>query len=467
MDEKIRLIKNTGLIALGNFSAKMVSFLLLPLYTSILSTAEYGTYDYIVTISTFLLPIVTLSMTEAMFRFIIDTGNEGIDFKRVVSNAFFVILAGITVSGCIFIILELAASLNYLLYIWLYLTASSMYSFSNNLLRGLGRMKEYAIISSAKNILTVLLNVISIVVLKMGMYGLLISLCFSEILAFVVVAVISRLHKQISISLISKSTIKELLTYSLPLIPNTLGATIINLSDRLIISNVMGPSANGIYSVSYKFPNVVETVYHYFYTAWSESASRVFRKGKDAAVKYYQSLFEEINNFVFSLILIMTAAMPIMFRIFVRGNYIEGFDYVPLLMFAMYFNCIAMFFSGIYTAYKKTKLIAVSTIIAAVVNIVLNITLVNHIGLYGAAVATLLAELLLVVIRKILIRDEIDFQIKGKKTIIEIVIALLIVFLYDFNNWSKICISIFISGLYAITVNKKLLLTLIKFLKKA
>ena len=83
MNEKKRLLKNTGLIAIGNFGAKMISFLLLPLYTSILTTEEYGTYDFIVAVSTFLLPVVTVSMHEAMFRFIIDTGNKVKNLKKL------------------------------------------------------------------------------------------------------------------------------------------------------------------------------------------------------------------------------------------------------------------------------------------------------------------------------------------------------------------------------------------------
>ena len=50
MTENVRLLKNTVIIMLGNFGTKLISFLLLPLYTSILSTEEYGTYDFILAI---------------------------------------------------------------------------------------------------------------------------------------------------------------------------------------------------------------------------------------------------------------------------------------------------------------------------------------------------------------------------------------------------------------------------------
>ncbi|MCS4586081.1 oligosaccharide flippase family protein [Clostridium perfringens] len=74
--KKKRLIRNTGIIAIGNLSTKLVSFLLLPLYTSVLTTSEYGIVDYIFSISTFCVPFVTLLMEESMFRFLIDCKSQ-------------------------------------------------------------------------------------------------------------------------------------------------------------------------------------------------------------------------------------------------------------------------------------------------------------------------------------------------------------------------------------------------------
>ena len=290
MSEKSRLIKNTGLIAIGNFGAKMVSFLLLPLYTSILTTEEYGTYDFIVAVSAFLAPIATMSMQEAMFRFIIDSGNKGEEFKKIVTNALSIVLMGIFTLGVVLFGVTVFWNLKNCQYIWIYISAGALYSFSNNILRGLGRIKEYAIVSSTKNIMQLILNVLVVAVFRWGMTGLLFSMCVSEVIAFLVVAIEVNIWKEINFKYISSSTIKPMLKYSLPLIPNALCAQIINMSDRLVISGFMGTSANGIYSVSYKFPNMIETVYHYFYTAWSESASRVFTRGKEKAEEYYQSL---------------------------------------------------------------------------------------------------------------------------------------------------------------------------------
>ena len=466
MSEKSRLIKNPGLIAIGNFGAKMVSFLLLPLYTSILTTEEYGTYDFIVAVSAFLAPIATMSMQEAMFRFIIDSGNKGEEFKKIVTNALSIVLMGIFTLGVVLFGVTVFWNLKNCQYIWIYISAGALYSFSNNILRGLGRIKEYAIVSSTKNIMQLILNVLVVAVFRWGMTGLLFSMCVSEVIAFLVVAIEVNIWKEINFKYISSSTIKPMLKYSLPLIPNALCAQIINMSDRLVISGFMGTSANGIYSVSYKFPNMIETVYHYFYTAWSESASRVFTRGKEKAEEYYQSLHSTISDMMFSVIILMIAGMPIMFRIFVRGDYVKGYDYIWILLLAMYFDCLAKFYSGLFTALKKTDIMAVSTLIAAIINLVVNISLIKIVGLYAAAVSTLLADMVLVFIRKIKLKEYIQLKSDYKEIVIKIIIAVIVIMLGSYNNWLRIGVSIIIAAGYAAIVNKTIIMSVCNVLSK-
>ena len=93
MGEASRLIKNTGIIAVGGMATKLVSFLLLPLYTSVLTTADYGTVDYINTIALFCVPAVSLLMDEALFRFLIDCRIDE-ERSRAVTTSCVVLLAG-------------------------------------------------------------------------------------------------------------------------------------------------------------------------------------------------------------------------------------------------------------------------------------------------------------------------------------------------------------------------------------
>lgn len=456
MNENKRLLKNTGLIAVGSLGAKVMSFLLLPLYTSILSTEEYGTYDFIVAVCAFLIPVVTLSMNEAMFRFIIDGEEDDDNFRIVVSHSFVIQICGIIVLGIILFFISCIYNPTNCCYIWIYVGANSLYAFSTYMLRGMGKTKTYTVISLTKTTLQLLVNVLTIAVFHWGLHGLLFSLCISEVVAFLFVFCPNMLWKHISIRHLSLKKAKVMLSYSLPLIPNTLCAQIINLSDRVVISAFMGATANGIYSISYKFPNVIETIYHYFFLAWSESASRVVQNGKESAAQYYQKLHDTLDNLVFSMVLCLIAGMAILFRIFIKGDYVSGFSYVPILTFAMYFNCLGKFYSGIYTALKKTKVLATSTVIGAILNISINVALISSIGLYAAALSTLVAELVVVILRRYFLLSDIHIHINRQNYILKIIMACFVMVMYSYDMWWKVITSVIVVIVYSIISNRSI-----------
>ena len=464
MNETKRLIKNTGFLAIGNLGAKIAAFVLLPLYTSILSTSDYGTYDYIVALNAFLLPVISLCILEAMFRFVIDTGNEGEDYQRTVTNAFVVVIANIVLLLILFCILHFTIVFEYLWWLLLYNVACVLYTFAVYLLRGMGRMKEYATIEGAKNIAQILLNVFSIVVLRWGLYGLILSMCISELVSVVVVFFRVKFFRQLKFRLVSMPLLKTMLTYALPLVPNSVCTQIINLSDRVMISGFLGSGPNGVYSVSYKFPNIVETLFHFFTNAWGESASRALKDDREHITLFYNKLYREINNFVFSLVLLMTSGMPILFRIFVRGDYIIGVIYVPILLFAMYFDCIGKFFAGIFTALKMTKNMATTTAVAAIINLSVDFLLIKYIGLYAAAISTLLAEIVLCIMRWRYLNREMNIKIGIKQYCIEIMVFATVYMLFDYNSIPKIVCSICVAVVYSIVANKELIRIVWKYL---
>ena len=116
MNRKKELVKNTLIISIGKFSTKIVQFLLLPLYTSILTTSQYGEYDLLNIISIFLIPIITLQMDEGMFRFLIEAKTDK-DKRDVFSHTIiFTVISSILWSLIIFVVGSL---LNYQYTIWL------------------------------------------------------------------------------------------------------------------------------------------------------------------------------------------------------------------------------------------------------------------------------------------------------------------------------------------------------------
>ena len=136
MNQKKELIKNTIIISIGKFSTQLVSFLLLPLYTSLLTTSEYGQYDFLNTISIFLIPCVTLLMEEGMFRFLIDA-KEKKSKSEVFSATFLFSIVSFFVWSILILVVGTLLHYPFTIYLIFYILASLLSSLAGSTARGL------------------------------------------------------------------------------------------------------------------------------------------------------------------------------------------------------------------------------------------------------------------------------------------------------------------------------------------
>lgn len=466
MNEKKRLIKNTGIIAIGNMSTKLVSFLLLPLYTSVLSTSEYGTVDYITSISVFLVPFISFLMDESMFRFLIDCKTEK-EKSKVISTALLIIIIGCVSFLVIVIPILLLIQYQYAVFLVLYVTSSAFSTMNSALLRGIGRTDRYAIYNFSVSVLTVIMNVIFIAVLHLGVAGMLMASIIAHMAIPFLFIISMKLWKYVNMRLLEKSLVIEMIRYSIPLIPNKLSWSIINLSDRLIIMNVLGSDFSGLYAVSYKFPNFMDTVYGFFYQSWKESSARAMHD--DNQDSFYNSIYTHLKHFMFSISICMIAFMPLAFKILINEKFSEAIVYVPILLMGTYFSNISGFYGGIFTAYKNTKIMGISTVYAAVINLVVNLALIPFVGLYAAAISTFVANFLVYLYRKAKVKAYVRLSENLKEKFIAIVIFTIVLVLFYFSTTLTIIGACVITVVYALIMNRVMLKGTLKILlfKKA
>ena len=255
---------------------------------------------------------------------------------------------------------------------------------------------------------------------------------------------------------------KEMIKYSIPLVPNSLSWTIINLSDRLVISHEMGTSANGIYSMAYKFPTLMDTIYGFFYTSWKESSAKAINDNDKH--EFFNKIFRLLSKMMFSISIGIIACMPLVFNIFIKEAYREAYMYIPILIIATYYNNMSGYFGGIFSAYKDTKIMGTTTIIAAVVNLVVNILLIKFIGIYAAAISTLISCMVVYYYRKIKVSKYI--KLENPNMIVGGILLILSLFAYYLNDRVIIkLINFVIIGIYAIINNKEIIIMLTKQLK--
>lgn len=462
MNEKKRLIKNTGMIAIGNISTKLVSFFLLPLYTALLSTSEYGTFDYILSIATFCVPFVSILMDESIFRFLIDCKKQE-EKEKVISTALVIVLIGMVCFTLVGIPVMQGLHYHYTYYATIYILLNVMSGMISAILRGIGRTDQYALFNFLLGSIQVTLNVVFIAAFRMGVGGMLMASILTQFFVSTIFIFRIRLWRYFDFRIVNSQMAKDMIVYSLPLIPNKVSWSIINLSDRIVLMNWVGSEATGLYAVSYKFPNLMDTVYGFFYQSWKESSARVM--GDDSQNDFYNAVYEYLKNFMYALVLGMSAFMPLIFRIMINKNYYEALFYVPILLLATYFANISGFYGGIFTAYKDTKIMGTTTLTAAILNLTINLLMIHKFGIYAAAISTLVANFLIYLYRRWKVSKYIELNEDRRETVIAIASTIVIFALFYSKNLICIGLSCFISILYAVIMNRTLIMKLWNRLK--
>lgn len=389
MGEARRLIKNTGIIAVGGMATKLVQFLLLPLYTSVLSTSEYGTVDYLNTIALFCVPAVSLLMDEALFRFLIDCRTDD-DRRRVVAASCSVLLCGCLLFCAAVAMVALIARVDGVGWVAALVVAGALLQMVSAVLRGSGDTASYAVMNFVASFTMIVLNVLFIAVFRWGVAGMLSATVLAQGGAAAAFFVRGRIWRYVDVSALERDTVRALVRYSIPLIPTKVSWTIMNMSSRLVIMGALGASPAGVFAVAYKFPNVMDQVYGFFYMSWKESSARALNSGEDEIV-FYNLVYHALRRFMMAVVLVMTSLMPLAYGLLIDGSYREGLLYVPILLLATYFSNMSGFYGGIFTAHKDTAIMGTTTVVSAAVCLALNLLLIPTIGLYGASFATLVA----------------------------------------------------------------------------
>lgn len=452
MNQKKQLLVNTIIIAIGKLSTQVISFLLLPLYTSKLIPSEYGTYDLLVTISTFLLPIITMLMEESMFRFLIDAEDFKAKKKVITATIFYTTVGALVfclISGIVLAIMKYEYAAVFILFI----LSNIILGLSNALARGMGKIKLYSLSNFILGASTIVLNIVFIVSLKLGVSGLLWSNTIANSATAIIVLLKLHLPQFISKKDLSRKTLSEMLRYSIPLVPNNLSWIIISLSDRLMLSFMTGTDANGIYSVANKFPNIVYTCYGFFSTAWKESAARILKEDNKSA--YYNSIYKDIKFFLKAIVLGLIAVMPFAFPILVDSSYGDAYVYIPILVISIYYTNMSNFYGGIFTAYKDTKIMGSTTVMAAITNIVINLIFIPKFGIYAATFSTLISNFIVYVYRRVRLTDYI--RLKEKFNYVFWILLVITLASYYYNNMITNVITFIVVLAYCIFTNWNLL----------
>ena len=408
MNKYKNLIKNILLFALSSFIPKAMYFFLVPIYTAYLTTGEYGVSDLINTTVSLFMPIVTLNIRDAVLRFSLDKKYSQKDSLNISMRIVFFDLIFLT----IFTILELNFKwLNidplYIIFFDIMLIANSIYDLFNSFCKGIEKINTIVIASIVNSSFTFLFNILFIVILKKGLPGFLIANSLGTIMAIMVYVFYGKLYNYFSLKY-SKIQAKEMVKYSFPMVFSSIAWWINNASDRYIITWFIGVSASGIYAVSSKIPSILTTFQNVFMQAWSISAIKEFDKDdKDGFIGNMYTLMSCMLCVLCSIIIVCNLLIA---KIMFSGDFYVAWKYVPPLVLSITFDGLALFIGNLFYAVKDTKARAWATILGAGVNTILNFILIKTIGVYGAAIATVVGYASGFVLSRVLIKKYINIK---------------------------------------------------------
>ena len=221
-----------------------------------------------------------------------------------------------------------------------------------------------------------------------------------------------------------------------------------------------------------KFPNIINVIYGYFYTAWKESSAKIIKD--EESKKVYNSIYHDMKRILFTVTILLIAVMPFMFNVFINKQYDEAFIYIPLIIIATYYANLSSFIGGIFTAFKQTKIIGTTTIVAAIINLIIDLILIWKIQIYAACISTLLANIIIYYYRKYKLRKLI--KLKELNMIGPGIILLIVCFVYYLKYIPNVAFSVYycvnfvvlvLVAIYSIAVNKKICVkSLGKFIPK-
>lgn len=414
MKDKLQyLSKNVLLFALNGFLPKVISFVLIPIYTGCLTTEQYGVTDLITTTVQLLIPIFTLDIQDAVMRFALE---KNVDNRDVFSNALRIILLGLVpvVLGTVVVgwLRIPGIESSYLLFLVLMYITTSLHNTVSLFCRGIDRVQVVVVSSVLHSVVTLSANILFLVVFQWGLNGYLAANTIGSVCALVYAFFGAKLYRYITWKPDARVG-KLMRRFSFPLIFSVIAWWVNNASDRYILSWIAGVSVSGVYAVSYKIPSLLSVFQNVFAQAWSISAIKEF--DRDDSDGFIGNMYTMMN---FAMVLIcsgiMVVEMPVAKILYAKG-FFEAWKYVPPLLVSVVLNAMALFIGSIFTAVKDTKTLSVSTIVGAVVNTVCNVVFISLWGAYGAALATLLGYAVTLAMRHVILRKHIHMRLNWKR----------------------------------------------------
>lgn len=458
MNTRIKeLLSNTLLFSIANMGSKIMVFLMVPLYTAVLTTNEYGIADVVQTTATMLIPILTAMIAEAVLRFCF---LKEYSCDEVLSIGIRITIWGILLCALLslcFLIIPFFKEIGlYVLFIPVLFASNSMMNLFHKYCRGTDRVRISAIAGLLSTFVLIFFNLIFLLVFKNGVLGYLMAYALGDFSAIIYMVIKGKALESYKTTR-NIELRKEMFKYSVPLVPNSLSWWAISSVNRYIMLAWLGVSAVGVYSATLRIPSILTVLCDIFAQAWLLSALKDY--GSDESKRFIRSM----HNKYFVLLILLTACIILLSyplaKILLSGDFSQYWWVTPYLFISVFYGALVGFLGSIFSSERKNTMQFVSTMIGAIVSILITVLFLNQYGVSVVAISTMVGYYVIWLIRRIAVNKYINVgygtinsSLQGAILLAESVLVGLEVYL-----WAVLCV------ISLVVINLKEILSILKF----
>jgi O-antigen/teichoic acid export membrane protein len=389
-----RLAHHSVIYGLGGIVSRILAVLLLPLYTSYLSPADYGRIETLVAGAAVLVILLRMGISSAFFRFYFDSKDRA--HRLVVVRTSFWFTIGMATLGLVVVEL-LAGSISSVLFgtgthadlvraaavgIW----AQMNYEQLTSLFRVEERSVAFVLASLANIVITVGATVLLVVALDKGPLGVLVGNFTGTLCVYV--ALVAYRREQLGLQF-DRRLLRAMNRFGLPLVPSALALWVTNFSDRFFLVKLADAHEVGLYSIGVRIASAVVLLLTAFRTAWPAFAYSI--EDDAEARKTYGFVLTYLIAVVSWLSLTLGLLAPWIVRLLTTPSFYDGERVVAPLAFAGAAQAGYVVVAIGIGRVRRTQFNWVVTGVAAALNVVLNLILIPPYGMMGAAIATVAA----------------------------------------------------------------------------
>lgn len=429
-DNKERLAKKSIIYLIGNLSSKILNFLLVPIYAYTISANDLGNYDYIITLANIVIPIVYISLWEAILKYMLAQKAE--ENKIITTSALFIVGINILLIPILYIIFKYFYNIGvdevYIIGIFILYGLTNVWQYYT---RALKHEKIYVCSAVIATVINLVLSIITICIFRLGFKGLAISYILSNLISIFIIEFKLKIIKNIRIKYFDYKLLKEMIKFSAPLVLNSVSAWLLSGASKIIIINKLGSTENGIYTFANKFSVIVTLIGSVINMAFVEES--ILNSKSEKVDENFLNTVEFLIKKFMSILILAIPAINIFYYIIGTTEYYNSKMYFPFLLIYSLLSIMATNIGTIFHVVNKTKYAFFTTLLGACIFGIICLIGIDKYGLMSVIIAQIIGAFIMFIVRYIFTKKYVQDKFKWIEVIV-LFVAYIIVSIISYKS---------------------------------